>query len=125
MFIIPYTQKELEINHIRIMVYQILTVGGTALWEEEDSHDVNEILALNEIYLTSLPTLIQHTWLCPVDLIRTKMEDYYQWTETEQDSALFCWRTFYIFDDQIPHFLQETHMGPLSYQELFDRIKRI
>ena len=105
-------------------MYQVLTVGGTALWEEEDSHDVNEILTLNEIHVTSPPTQIQHTWLCPVDLVQTKMEDYYQWTETEQDSALFCWRTFYIFDDQIPHVLQENHIGPLSYQELFDRIKQ-
>lgn len=125
MFIIPYTQKQLKINHIRITVYQILTVGGTNLWEEDDSYAVEDILTLNEIYIKSPPNAFQHIWLCPVDISKTKMEDYYQWTETEKDSALFCWRTFYIFDDQIPLFLQEDHIGPLSYQELFDRIKQI
>jgi hypothetical protein len=124
MFIIPYTQKQVIINHIRITVYQILTVGGTNLWEEDDAYEVENILTLNEIYVKSSPTAINGMWLCPVDITKMKMEEYYQWTETEQDSTLFCWRTFYIFDDQIPLFLQDDRIGPFSYQDLFDRIKQ-
>jgi hypothetical protein len=104
MFIIPYVETMTEINNIPVTIYRILMVGGTALWEEMNA-PLSEIESLilhpNDIYLSSMPRMLQNNnsyILCPVDTKKTRLGDYYMWDEiTEDDSETFCWRTFYMF----------------------------
>jgi hypothetical protein len=74
----------------------ILTIGGETIWSEDDSYSIEDILEPNGIYVKR-SIKEESIWLCEVDITKTKIDDFYQWTDIEDDS-LFCWRTFYVFD---------------------------
>ena len=80
-----------------VTAFQILTVGGTALWQEENSLDViTDVLEPNGLFLSGKPVKWKDAWLCPIDSSRTSMSDFYQWKEIPlEDRETFCWRTFY------------------------------
>ena len=116
---------------MQISIFQLLTIGGTLPWKEDDSLKINEeILSPNGIYLQNVPIRYKHAYLCPVDTNKTTLTDFYQWTElSPTDTETFCWRTFYItgvakdYRGWLP--IPSTEMlGEYSYQELFDCIHR-
>jgi len=101
MFIIPYVETTTEINTIHVTIYRILMIGGTRLWQEDISSNIEDrILHPNDIYLTGAPYIsASNVALCRVDTKKTRMDDYYMWEDLgENDDNTFCWRTFYMID---------------------------
>jgi hypothetical protein len=92
MFIIPFYYSQSSPIHIITM----LTIGGETIWSEDDSYSIEDILEPNGIYVTR-SIKEESVWLCEVDITKTKIDDFYQWTDID-DHSLFCWRTFYVFD---------------------------
>jgi hypothetical protein len=97
MFIVPFTHDIVDQNTIKINIVRILTIGGSALWEENNSlHLDNDILNPNDIYRRNKPLKFnKNTYLCEVDCEKTNISDFYKWEEIElNDSETFCWRTY-------------------------------
>ncbi len=120
MFIIPFIHKHVLLNNITISIFQVLTIGGTQLWSEDDSLCVNDILTSNGIYTTDIK--IDVAYLCKVDVNKTNMSDFYKWEEI-QDNETFCWRTFYAFGqkDDYSNWLpipDNEYIGQYTYREL-------
>ena len=111
---------------------QILTIGGTCPWIEDDSLEIErDILHPNGIYLTSKPITKRDFVLCPVDSTTTAMDDFYRWKDVESDNKeIFCWRTFHIAGDETNYKgwlnvpLSE-QFGSYSYIDLFDAIHEV
>jgi len=78
--------------------YKVLTVGGTHLWEEDDSLRVeDDVLTPNGLYLSSAPRPMHHegeiVYLCEIDQERTSVDDFYEWSDiTLEDRDTFAWR---------------------------------
>ena len=126
MFIIPFIHKTKQVHAMTIHTFQILTVGGAALWKENASLAVEaDILHPNGIYLDKKPFQWKDVYFCSVDTSKTDMNDFYQWTEISKESDMFCWRTFYTFgnmqhcDSWLPISSQ---LEPYPCDELFTRI---
>ncbi len=99
MFIIPFTKYTSIINNINVNVFSLLTIGGSEIWEEDDSLDIiNDILIPNEIYLEGEPIRYNNIFFCKVDTNKTKINDFYKWDEINlADKNTFCWKTYYTF----------------------------
>jgi len=98
MIIIPFIHKVQRVSTMQITIIQILTIGGTAPWTENDSLDLEtDVLQPNGIYLQGSPTVYQNIVFCPVDTTKTNLSDFYQWKElSANDTETFCWRAFYL-----------------------------
>jgi len=83
---------------MQVTIFQLLTIGGTTLWKEDDSLDLEaDILSPNGIYLHGPVIRQKELYLCPVDVKKTQLTDFYQWTElSSDDTETFCWRTVYV-----------------------------
>lgn len=101
MFIIPFIHNHITIQGIHVSVVQVLTVGGTNLWKEDNSLDVHkDILEPNGLYLSGKVIKKGNDVFCPIDKTRTALDDFYRWEETsKEDQETFCWRTFYLFSE--------------------------
>jgi hypothetical protein len=126
MFIIPFIHKTKQVNTMTIHTIQVLTVGGTTLWKENEFLAVEtDILHPNGIYLDKKPFQWNDVYFCSVDTHKTDMNDFYKWTEIPKQSDMFCWRTYYMFgnmhacDSWLPI---PTQLEPYTCQELFTRI---
>ena len=114
---------------MQITIFQLLTIGGTLLWKEDDSLQLEEdILHPNGIYLQGSLIKHNHIYLCPVDATQTNLSDFYQWKELEQgDTETFCWRTIYLAGESksyrgwLPIPSKET-LGQHTIQEVLDMI---
>jgi hypothetical protein len=87
---------------MHVSIIQILTIGGTALWEEDDQLDVKrDLLEPNGLYLQSPIYMKNKITFCPIDRNKTSMNDFYRWEETlpADNHDTFCWRTFYLFSE--------------------------
>jgi hypothetical protein len=129
MIIIPFIHRVKQIAQMQISVFQLLTVGGTMPWKEDDHLDIEQdILEPNGIYLKGKPIRLNHTYLCPVDTDKTNLTDFYQWNEiSSDDHDTFCWRTFYIAGESSDYrgwlpIPSKEGFGPHRYTELFDKI---
>jgi len=118
MFILPYVYHTRVLPHATIHVFSLLTVGGCALWAEEDHLRVTEEIlepnGLSPIRCTSYHDVM----CCELDPSRIPWSDYYNWCEMDlrKDSDVFCWRTFYLLGSSCP---ASERLGPYSCQELF------
>ena len=127
MFIVPFTHKSKLLNNIHVTTFQILTIGGTSLWCE-DNGDPMDILQSNGIYVSCNPIKIKDMYLCHVDTVKTQMSDFYKWEEiSTEDTDTFCWRIFYTFGKEDNYHswlpLSEQHtFGKYHYKEIFDMI---
>ena len=125
MFIIPYIHKKTQINNMFVTCISIFTVGGTQIWEEDDSFTLNDVLIINDIFVYEPPQLKGNTYFCNVDSNKTNMSDFYKWEEITPGMETFCWRTFYLFGkDSYTSWLPlpTRNIGQYTYQELFDLI---
>jgi len=125
MWIIPYTRHTFQKQHITVHAIQILTVGGTALWKEDDGLRIEEdILEPNGLCLAAKPVRWKDAYLCPIDSANTAMSDFYKWTELDAgDRETFCWRTFYILKGKNGLPVPEKEcIGPFRCQELLQRV---
>ena len=129
MIIVPFIHKVKQIAGMQLSIFQLLTIGGTLPWEEEDTLKLEEdILHPNGIYLASKPIKQNDLYLCPVDPVKTNLSDFYQWKEVEtNDVETFCWRTIYVTGE--PHNYRgwlpipaNERFGSQSIQEVLDRI---
>ena len=118
MILLPYVHTITSVNQIPVHSYMILTIGGKQLWKEDLKEDsVEQILVHNDLYVDSIT---QHgdVYLCRINTEKTKMADFYKWSEIT-DPDTFCWRTLYTFGEQqnwLPHpFIK---IGTLSYQTI-------
>lgn len=87
---------------MQVSIIQILTIGGTTLWEEDDHLDVtSDLLEPNGLYLQSPVYMKNKIMFCPIDKNKTSMNDFYRWEETlpADNRDTFCWRTFYLFSE--------------------------
>ena len=101
MFLIPYLYKETKHNTMNIYSIQLLTIGGTSLWEEDSKLRIDEdILQPNDLYRKgNIATIHKHNHilqLCEIDSEKTKIDDFYQWKELSiADDSTFCWKPFF------------------------------
>jgi len=131
MIIIPFIHKSKMVATMRLTTFQILTIGGTRPWKEDDRLDVErDILHPNGIYLSCPPIRYQDMYLCPVDQEATKLDDFYQWKEIRTDDhETFCWRPFYMIGEAsnyrgwLPVPTHES-FGIYRYEEIFDAIQQ-
>jgi hypothetical protein len=98
--------------------FTILTIGGTMLWntEETTSQSVKQLLAENDIAIHSLQKQKQ-IFLCKVDTEKTNMADFYKWNEVTDST--FCWRTLYTFGQNqrwLPHPTE--YISDYTYEEI-------
>lgn len=87
---------------MQVSIIQMLTIGGTTMWEEDDHLDVNrDLLEPNGLYLQSPVYMKNKIMFCPIDKNKTSMNDFYRWEETlpADNHDTFCWRTFYLFSE--------------------------
>lgn len=130
MFIIPFIHKKIQQQQMPIHQYQFLTVGGTALWMEENT-TMNTTTIETEYLLPSgihAKTCIvkDEMVFCEVDTEKTNMADFYTWKEISiDDRETFCWRTFYTFGSNALPVSKEIHLGPYSCQEICDVLQSI
>ena len=114
-------------NNISINIFNILTIGGVALWEE-DKCDVINILTENDIVLCKKPYHSKGTYFCKVDTLKTNMNDFYKWEEIS-DEETFCWRTFYVFGEKDKYMswlpIPNEKIGKYNIQELFDAMYKV
>jgi len=128
MIIIPFTHGTKTLSNMTIHVFRILTIGGTALWKEDDSLDLHkDILHPNGIYLDGKPILWNNAHLCQVDMTKTDMNDFYQWAEVPKNSDLFCWKTYYTFGNKNSHcgwmeIPKQERLEPYSCQDVLEGI---
>jgi hypothetical protein len=102
MFIIPFIHNQKTIKDMQVSIIQMLTIGGTTMWEEDDQLDVNrDLLEPNGLYLQSPVYIHNKIVFCPIDPTKTAMNDFYRWEETlpADNHDTFCWRTFYLFTE--------------------------
>ena len=100
MFIIPFLYHIKKENNIHVISIQLLTIGGMELWKEDDSMDLDrDILEVNDLHRTGdLIVWNKDIMFCEMDLQKTKIDDFYQWSElSREDRDTFCWRTYYYF----------------------------
>jgi hypothetical protein len=127
MFIIPYLYDRVQKNQMTIHRIQLLTIGGSMVWEEAVLSSIEEpILHPNGIYLTSKPVQINHLLLCEVDPQKTDLHDFYTWDEIDEpNQEIFCWRTFYLMESNQKGWLsmpsKET-VGPYPCKDLCEMI---
>jgi hypothetical protein len=127
MFIVPFTHKSKLLNNIHVTMFQILTIGGSALWNEASSNPT-ELLHSNGIYVLSKPVKIKDLYLCHVDTTKTQMSDFYKWNEISiDDQDTFCWRTFYTFGKEDGYYSwlpipEQPTFGKYKYKDIFDMI---
>ena len=116
------------IQNMQVTVIQLLTLGGTQLWKEENTRLLEKnILHPNGIYVKGKPLKHKDIYLCRVDTEKTEMSDFYKWEELDaEDDSTFCWRTFYLMgENQHPRSwlsIPNAQWEPCRYQELFDLI---
>jgi len=128
MIIIPFTHITKTLSNMTIHVFRILTIGGTTLWKEADSLDLHQdILHPNGIYLDSVPILWNNAYLCKVDINKTDINDFYQWTEIPKNSDLFCWKTYYTFGNKNNHcgwmeIPKQERLEPYSCHDILEGI---
>ena len=106
MFIIPFLHNVIKQNDIFIHTIKILTIGGKAFWEENNSLDIDkDILNANDIYRKGrVCKLNKNVSLCEVDVSRTNVDEFYKWEEIDfEDKETFCWRTFIQIVDKNNH----------------------
>jgi len=118
MFILPYIHKQTTVNQMTIDSFTILTIGGTILWntEETTSQSVKQLLTENDIVIHSLQKQ-KHIFLCKVDTEKTNMADFYKWNEVTDST--FCWRTLYTFGQNqqwLPHPTE--YISDYTYEEI-------
>jgi hypothetical protein len=95
------------------------------MWKEECTlENVSEILHTNGMYLSAEPMKWNEIILCPVDIQKTNMVDFYRWEELPESHEMFCWKTVYILGSE-PHThnglaLPNETVGAYSYTELVD-----
>jgi hypothetical protein len=122
MFIIPFIHKIRKVNTMTVHMIQILTIGGTTLWKESPSLQLEaDILHPNGIYLEETPFQWKDVYFCKVDTTKTEMDDFYQWDEISKQSDMFCWRTFYTFGNELAcdSWLPiPSHLEPYSCNDL-------
>lgn len=128
MLIIPYLYNHVQMNQILIHRFHVLTIGGSILWEEPSSMDVEqEILHTNGIYLQHPPQYLNdHVVLCHVDPEKTTLDDFYKWEEIDpMDRETFCWRTFYTMESNDRGWLTmpcKEKVGPYTCNDLCNMI---
>ena len=129
MILLPYVHTITYVNQIPVHSYMILTIGGKQLWIEDlnrsiedlkedlKENPVEQILVHNDLYVDSI-THHGDVCLCRINTEKTKMADFYKWSEIT-DPDTFCWRTLYTFGEQqnwLPH--PTNKIGTLSYQTI-------
>lgn len=102
MILLPYYTKHTSLTGTSAVIHalHLLTVGGQALWEEDDSlRMVEDVMEPNGIYLMEPPVQVPtapSVYLCRVDPVRTHIQDFYRWSEIpKEDHETICWRSFY------------------------------
>jgi len=130
MFIIPFLRKKVSLGPTQITVIQMLLVGGTTLWEEEDSLELQEILGPNGICVIGPPTIHGKMVFCPVDPLKTNLSDFYQWSEiSKEDHETICWRTYYLVGEKNAYRswlpLPKEKLGQYTCQEVLDTMESI
>ena len=98
MFIIPFCHKVTYEKNINIHCIQLLTIGGTTLWEEDEHLDMDrDILESNDIYRKGdTIQLPGNVVLCEIDIEKTNVQDFYKWSDLSvEDHTTFCWKTYY------------------------------
>lgn len=111
MFIIPFIHTNKNGNgNITCHIINILTQGGTALWEENDSINVKKSALLpNGLYAKNIAIFNNSEnktkyALCNIDIDKTNMNDFYKWCEVSPDDVeSFCWRYFVVIRDENGH----------------------
>ena len=128
MFILPFHHSTHTVSPTtHLSTFQFLVIGRSTLWSEEEMEIEADILHPNGIYLCDAPFRLGDTWLCPVDLERTHLDDFYRWEErAEADHDSFCWKTVYImgstpYQRDILSLPEET-LGPHRLEELVDAL---
>lgn len=130
MWIIPYTRTSFQQTNRSVTTFQILTVGGTALWQEDNSLNViQDVLEPNGLILSGKPVKWKDAWLCPIDSSKTSMSDFYQWKELPlEDRETFCWRTFYLMGHATGSWLpvpEKERMGSIRCHELLAQLSAV
>jgi len=99
MFIVPFIYKVSNSNNINIHAINLLTIGGSNLWEEEIGSNLDKnILESNDMYRKGSIISLPNITLCEIDTDKTNIHDFYQWNELPlEDTNTFCWRNFYYF----------------------------
>ena len=76
--------------------FQILTVGGTHLWQEEDTLRIEEdVMGPNGIILVAPPRVIGGLSLCEIDATQTNLQDFYEWNDLPLESDTICTRVLH------------------------------
>lgn len=116
----PFPTKE----NTTLTVQHLLLIGGTQPWEETDPtlRIGEDILEPNGLYLAAPPQIRGDRAYCPIDPRRTRIEDFYQWSEVETPGCdTFCWRPFYRFHDhQMMSLPSHVRLGSLSLNEVLN-----
>jgi hypothetical protein len=88
-------------NNMKIHCIQLLTVGGTSLWEEAKGTSL-KVVEENDLYRkedSTVMVLPNEVHLCEIDPQKTKIQDFYQWNElSTADDSTFCWRHFFYLE---------------------------
>ena len=118
MFILPYIHKQTTVNHMTIDAFTILTIGGTMLWniDETTLQHIEQTLAENDMYAHSVEKQ-NNLFLCKVDTEKTNMSDFYKCNEVTDSTV--CWRTLYTFGQNqqwLPH--PKECISDYSYEQI-------
>lgn len=125
MFILPFHHTTVSTLSTHVSAFQFLIIGRSSIWKEDCTpENVSEILHTNGMYLSAEPIQWKETLLCPVDIQKTNMADFYRWEELPVSHEMFCWKTVYILGSE-PNThnglaLPNETVGPHSYTELVD-----
>jgi hypothetical protein len=125
MFILPFHHSTVSTLSTHVSTFQFLIIGRSSMWKEECTlENVSEILHTNGMYLAAEPMKWKEILLCPVDIQKTNMADFYRWEELPESHEMFCWKTVYILGSE-PHThnglaLPNETVGAYSYTELVD-----
>ena len=124
MLILPFIHNRTVLPTITLSALQLLLIGRNTVWSEEDGMDLYEdILHPNGVYLSSPPIQLGDTWLCPVDIHKTNLSDFYKWEElVNPDESTFSWRTVYLTTGSSNTFPPIETLGPHTYKEILKAI---
>jgi hypothetical protein len=129
MFILPFTHKLTEQNNFKVFTIKLLTIGGTQLWEENNSlHIDTDILNPNDIYRKGdIMNVDKKLKLCEIDTTKTNITDFYKWDELKiTDTDTFCWRNYiYLMGPTNESWLttpKTEKIGTYSIQDIIDKI---
>ena len=123
MLILPFIHNRTVLPAITVSALQLLLIGRSTVWSEEDGMDLCEdILHPNGVYLSASPIPLGDTWLCPVDTKKTNLSDFYRWEECATDDSNISWRTIYLTVGPSHSVPPSENLGPHTYTEILEAI---